>query len=91
MLTQSLRGWLLCAGLLLPTLGMAASAEPDSVQTAIDWAQQQPVAHKSKPHGDAKPLVIAHRGASGYAPEHTLAAYALAILQGADYVEPDLV
>ncbi|GAA0255056.1 glycerophosphodiester phosphodiesterase [Cryptosporangium japonicum] len=35
--------------------------------------------------------VIAHRGASGYRPEHTLAAYQLAIEQGADYVEPDLV
>jgi glycerophosphoryl diester phosphodiesterase len=38
-----------------------------------------------------KPLVIAHRGASGYVPEHTLAAYATAILQGADFIEPDLV
>ena len=37
------------------------------------------------------PIVIAHRGASGYVPEHTLAAYALAVLQGADFVEPDLV
>ncbi len=37
------------------------------------------------------PLLIAHRGASGYLPEHTLPAYALAILQGADYIEPDLV
>jgi glycerophosphoryl diester phosphodiesterase len=37
------------------------------------------------------PLVIAHRGASGYRPEHTLASYALAIELGADYVEPDLV
>ncbi len=37
------------------------------------------------------PVVIAHRGASGYVPEHTLAAYAIAILHGADYVEPDLV
>ncbi|MCS7078461.1 MAG: glycerophosphodiester phosphodiesterase [Chloracidobacterium sp.] len=33
---------------------------------------------------------IAHRGASAYAPEHTLAAYRLALEQGADYVEPDL-
>ena len=33
---------------------------------------------------------IAHRGASAYAPEHTLAAYRLAIEQGADYVEQDL-
>jgi glycerophosphoryl diester phosphodiesterase len=39
----------------------------------------------------ATPLLIAHRGASGYLPEHTLAAYSLAILQGADYIEPDLV
>src|ERR1700722_11212473 len=44
-------------------------------------------------HADAadKPTVIAHRGASGYRPEHTLAAYELAIEMGADYVEPDLV
>jgi glycerophosphoryl diester phosphodiesterase len=39
----------------------------------------------------AVPIVIAHRGASGYLPEHTLAAYAVAILQGADFIEPDLV
>ncbi len=37
------------------------------------------------------PLVIAHRGASGYRPEHTLEAYALGIEQGADFIEPDLV
>ena len=37
------------------------------------------------------PSLIAHRGASGYRPEHTLAAYALGIDQGADFIEPDLV
>lgn len=37
------------------------------------------------------PIVIAHRGASGYAPEHTLVSYFIAIEQGADYIEPDLV
>jgi glycerophosphoryl diester phosphodiesterase len=37
------------------------------------------------------PIVIAHRGASGLRPEHTLAAYELAIEQGADFIEPDLV
>ncbi len=37
------------------------------------------------------PIVIAHRGASGYLPEHTLAAYELGALMGADYIEPDLV
>lgn len=36
-------------------------------------------------------IIIAHRGASGYRPEHTLASYKLGIEQGADYIEPDLV
>lgn len=36
-------------------------------------------------------LVVGHRGASGYRPEHTLAAYELAVRQGADFIEPDLV
>ncbi len=40
---------------------------------------------------NARPIVIAHRGASAYRPEHTLAAYTLAIEQGADFIEPDLV
>eukprot|EP01032_Pedospumella_encystans_P039022 gene39022-44240_t len=38
-----------------------------------------------------RPLVIAHRGASGERPEHTLMAYRLAIEEGCDYIEPDLV
>jgi glycerophosphoryl diester phosphodiesterase len=41
----------------------------------------------AEPH----PIVIAHRGASGHRPEHTLEAYALAIEMGADFIEPDLV
>jgi glycerophosphoryl diester phosphodiesterase len=39
----------------------------------------------------AGPIVIAHRGASGYRPEHTLASYELGARLGADYIEPDLV
>ncbi len=39
----------------------------------------------------ASPIVIGHRGASGYRPEHTLAAYDLAISMGANFIEPDLV
>jgi len=39
---------------------------------------------------DAPKQLIAHRGASGYAPEHTAAAYKLAIEQKADFIEPDL-
>jgi glycerophosphoryl diester phosphodiesterase len=38
-----------------------------------------------------RPLVIGHRGACGYRPEHTLESYRLAMAQGADYIEPDLV
>ena len=38
-----------------------------------------------------RPIVIAHRGASGTRPEHTLEAYRLAIAEGADFIEPDLV
>jgi glycerophosphoryl diester phosphodiesterase len=40
---------------------------------------------------DDDPLVIGHRGAPGYLPDHTLEGYALAIRLGADYIEPDLV
>ena len=38
-----------------------------------------------------RPLIIGHRGACGYLPEHTLASYQLAIDLGADFIEPDLV
>ncbi|WP_107764981.1 glycerophosphodiester phosphodiesterase [Nocardioides terrigena] len=52
-----------------------------------------PTAAQAGPSTDlsADPVVIGHRGASGYRPEHTIAAYELAIRQGADYIEPDLV
>jgi glycerophosphoryl diester phosphodiesterase len=45
-------------------------------------------AQASKRHAT---LVIGHRGASGYRPEHTLASYELAARMGADFIEPDLV
>ena len=62
-------------------LGSAEDAE--SLTTA------RPAA--TSPGAPRHPLVIAHRGASGYRPEHTLASYRLAIQMGADYIEPDLV
>lgn len=40
--------------------------------------------------GFTTPILVAHRGASAYAPEHTLPAYELALAQGADFIEPDL-
>jgi glycerophosphoryl diester phosphodiesterase len=48
-------------------------------------------ARQPPPPDEPHPLVIGHRGAAGYLPDHTLEGYALAIEQGADYIEPDLV
>ncbi len=53
-------------------------------------AQSAPMATPAS-HPLSPPIVIAHRGASGLRPEHTLASYTLAIEQGADFIEPDLV
>ena len=46
---------------------------------------------RGRSHGRSGPLVIGHRGAPAYRPEHTIASYTLAIEMGADYIEPDLV
>ncbi|SCG66088.1 glycerophosphodiester phosphodiesterase [Micromonospora humi] len=54
-------------------------------------AQAGPDARAERPRAALRPLVIGHRGASGYRPEHTLESYRLAIRQGADFIEPDLV
>lgn len=43
------------------------------------------------PRAIGRPVIIGHRGASGYRPEHTLASYELAARMGADFMEPDLV
>jgi glycerophosphoryl diester phosphodiesterase len=57
------------------------------------WALLPLQALAGRPSGaptGGRPFLVAHRGASAYAPEHTLAAYRLALEQGADYVEQDL-
>lgn len=46
---------------------------------------------QAEPHRAHAPLVIGHRGAAGYRPEHTIAGYTLAIEMGVDFIEPDLV
>ena len=66
-------------------------AVPSAVLAGAAQAETRPDTRKAAPWTITHPLVIAHRGASGYRPEHTLAAYRLAIQMGADYVEPDLV
>jgi glycerophosphoryl diester phosphodiesterase len=55
--------------------------------TALAAAAAGPAAGQIR----SRPIVIAHRGASGERPEHTLMAYKLAIAEGADFIEPDLV
>ena len=73
--SRALTGALLCAAALF-----AMPALADAGKAGREWHAQKP-----------RPLVIGHRGASGYLPEHTLESYALAIELGADYIEPDLV
>jgi glycerophosphoryl diester phosphodiesterase len=67
----------------------AALAAFTALATAVPAAgtDTPPVTHSLV----TTPIVIGHRGAPGYRPEHTLASYRLAIGMGADYVEPDLV
>ncbi|MGY0559226.1 glycerophosphodiester phosphodiesterase family protein [Luteimonas sp. A277] len=56
-----------------------------------DPSRLDPTVHAAIRAGEGGPAVIAHRGASALLPEHTLAAYARAIEDGADFIEPDLV
>lgn len=58
--------------------------------TLLAGCTAEPVTARSTLDGQP-PIVIAHRGASGERPEHTIAGYRLAIELGADYIEPDLV
>ncbi|MBB5954518.1 glycerophosphoryl diester phosphodiesterase [Saccharothrix tamanrassetensis] len=67
---------------------LAALAVAGAVTMPSAAARDDSTAAAHRPKG---PIVIGHRGASGYRPEHTLAAYELAARMGADYVEPDLV
>jgi glycerophosphoryl diester phosphodiesterase len=76
------RAWILT---LLSAVALVAFAAP------LADAKKGGKPKKHKPLKENKPLVIGHRGAGGFVPEHTLQSYKLAIKLGADYVEPDLV
>ncbi|TDO36431.1 glycerophosphoryl diester phosphodiesterase [Kribbella sp. VKM Ac-2527] len=69
------------AAVLVPAVqqDQQGAAQPETAQPAAADRRQDDF------------VVVGHRGASGYRPEHTLAAYELAARMGADYVEPDLV
>ncbi|MYM73177.1 twin-arginine translocation signal domain-containing protein [Duganella sp. FT134W] len=77
------------AALLLPGLAHAASMLTPGPFATLDLSGMPGIG----PVGVAqpRPLIFGHRGASALRPEHTLASYAKAIADGADYVEPDLV
>ncbi len=74
------------AALLLASAALSLAAAPGTTLADERGRHAKP---GSQPLN--RPLIIGHRGASGYLPEHTLEAYALAIELGADYIEPDLV
>jgi glycerophosphoryl diester phosphodiesterase len=75
-----LKGSAVAAGLAVSTVTASAAAGHDG---------DGPGRGRERPGREL--LVIGHRGASGYRPEHTLAAYQTAIDMGADFIEPDLV
>lgn len=80
--TRPAHAWLF--GLLVMFLTACAVAPVEQARS-----QFTPVSQADEE--DDTMLIIAHRGASGLRPEHTLEAYKLAIEQGADFIEPDLV
>ncbi|MFC9244312.1 glycerophosphodiester phosphodiesterase family protein [Streptomyces sp. NPDC057136] len=67
--------------ILLATAAVTAAAATPAVASVTSVASE-------KGHG---PLVIGHRGAAGWRPEHTAAAYTFGVRAGADWIEPDLV
>ena len=71
-------------------LGLALATALTSTLTSFASTATAAPAEAAEP-SLVEPVLVGHRGASGYRPEHTLAAYELAIEQGADYIEPDLV
>ncbi|MET0866272.1 MAG: glycerophosphodiester phosphodiesterase [Nakamurella sp.] len=73
---------------LIIVAGLLAAVTTVTIPVAAGTQAQQSDGDR---HQRSQPLVIGHRGASGYRPEHTLASYELAARMGADYIEPDLV
>jgi glycerophosphoryl diester phosphodiesterase len=67
-------------GLIAPAVALVLTV---GAMTTVEAGERE--------RNDPAPIVIGHRGASGYLPEHTLAGYYIAIQQGADFIEPDLV
>jgi glycerophosphoryl diester phosphodiesterase len=78
------------AAVTVPALALAAALSPAQLASAGPEDRGHGRTSAASP-GTAGPIVIGHRGASGYRPEHSLEAYRVAIAFGADYIEPDVV
>ncbi len=74
-------------------VGALAAAVGAPALVAVSTGGRPAFAEPARPADRRRrgPLVIGHRGASGYRPEHTLASYETAARLGADFIEPDLV
>jgi len=70
--------------------GALAAAVGTPTLVAVTAAGRPAFAEHDDRRGPRRPLVIGHRGASGYRPEHTLASYGTAARLGADFVEPEI-
>lgn len=68
----------------LAAAALAMTVSPAQASTVVGDCPEGHISYE-------QPIVVGHRGASGYRPEHTLASYRLAAEMGADYIEPDLV
>ncbi len=86
-MAKSVPGIVVFVALMLTSFVLTAIHNLSPIENARAENEASAYSDTSKP----APIVIGHRGASGYVPEHTLAAYSIAILQGADFIEPDLV
>ena len=72
-------------------LSIAAISTPAPTRIPAGGANVTALSSVERKPAVKGPLVIGHRGAAGYRPEHTLASYELAARMGADFIEPDLV
>jgi glycerophosphoryl diester phosphodiesterase len=94
--TEALVRYLLAGATLIVAVMISTPSDPTTASAATSrgasaGASASGVAAAWRTLDGRPPLVIAHRGASGYRPEHTLESYRLAIEMGADFIEPDLV
>ncbi len=92
-MSSRVRLWLVATAAIAAATLLPATLLPAVAETAATSRPEGPpfvdVTRRGRP--GPEPIVIGHRGASGYRPEHTLASYRLAADLGADFIEPDLV